>query len=426
MVDLVAICHNSTRISSMEITGRRITNVTTEIRAMEATSGARQLAADLKSAGETGQKVLPFSAKRWQRFAGATRENVIFLSLEEHRQILEHSIEDQVILVETGISLAALDEYLSRTRQWLPLSFASTSDTLLEAIVTGDGGALSYGFGGPRHLVLGLTVALSNGHLIRTGGRVVKNVTGYDLTRLIIGSYGIFGVPVAAYLRLYARPDRFLSVAVADSDPLRLLALERSAARLGLPLVCAELIDKRLLGEAKDDGQRFLLLFRLAGAQALIEAARPLLLDLCNEHGRSTTPFDKPEEEAEIWSSLTKAQRNEEAFLLELAINRQSFAKLWQQERALFDCPFSVVLGLGAAKLFLPGLPEQAKIIAALTAFAEANSQALTVAYSDADYLRRVRRLGSNVSRQNQLLERLKKQFDPSNCLNPFVCLAND
>ena len=393
---------------------------------MEVTSGARQLAADLKGAGETGKKVLPLTAKRWERFPCATQENVIFFRLEEHRQILEHSIEDQVILVETGISLAALDEYLSRTRQWLPLSFACPSDTLLEAIVTGDGGALSYGFGGPRHLVLGLTLALSNGHLVRTGGRVVKNVTGYDLTRLIIGSYGIFAVPVAAYLRLYTRPERFLSVACADSDPLRLLALERSAARLGLPLACAELIDKRLLGQATDDGRRFLLLFRLAGAQALIEAARPLLLALCREHAPSSTSFDEPEAEAKIWSSLTKSQQSEEAFLLEAAINRQNFAKLWQKERAIFDFPFSLGLGPGAAKLMLPDLAEQAKIIAALSAFAEANSQALTVAYTDADYLRRVRRLGSNDNQQEQLLKRLKKQFDPSNCLNPYVCLAND
>lgn len=396
--------------------------MTTEITAIEVTSGARRLAADLKSACEAGKKIVPFSALRCQRLPFATKENVVFLNLEDHRQILEHSIEDQVILVETGVSLAALDEYLGRTRQWLPLSFGLPSDTLLEAIVTGDGGALSYGFGGPRHLVLGLTLALSNGNLIRSGGRVVKNVTGYDLTRLMIGSYGIFAVPVAAYLRLYARPERFLSFAVADNDPLRLLACQRSLAHLGLPLVCAELIDQRLLGQTKDG---FLLLVRFAGNQALIEAASPLVRDICKAHSHSVTPIDEPEKETEIWSSLTKVERTEAAYPLELTINRQGFARLWQQEKALFDWPFSYGTGTGLAKFIHSDLGEPEKIVDKLSAFAKRNAEDLTVAYSDSQCLRRVKRLGLDFNQQEQLFERLKKQYDPSNCLNPFVCLAN-
>lgn len=400
--------------------------MTTEIGTIEITSGARELAADLKTASGAGRKILPFSASRWQRFA--RKDNVVLVGLEEHQNILEHSIEDQVILVETGISLAALDQYLSRTGQWLPLSFGSSADTLLEAIVTGDGGALTHGFGGPRHLVLGLSLALSNGNAIRTGGRVVKNVTGYDLTRLIIGSYGIFAVPATAYLRLYARPERFLSISFAGSDTLRLLACQRSLAQLGLPIVCAELTDKRLFENgdcawAKNDALPFSLLVRVAGAQALIESAVPLILRVGEAHSQSITTIEETRKEAEIWSTLTTRQQEEDS--LELAINKQSFAKLWQQDKSLFEVPFSYRAGPGTAKFFL-SLEEKNKFIAALSTFAENNAQSLTVAYSDTDYLRRVKHLGANSNRQDRLLDRLKQQFDPTNCLNPFVCLIND
>src|SRR5262249_53655600 len=207
---------------------------------------------------------------------------------------------------------------------------------------------------------------------------------------------------VAAYLRLYARPERFLSFAVTDNDPLRLLACQRSLAHLGLPLVCSQLIDRRLLGRGNDDRQRFQLLVRLAGAQALIEAASPLVRDICQEQAHSVTPIDEPEMEAETWSSLTKAERTETAYPLELAVNRQSFARLWKQENALFDLPFSYGIGPGLAKFTLSDLAEEAKMVDKLRAFADRNAETLIVAYSDSQYLRRVKRLGADFNQKDQ------------------------
>ena len=399
--------------------------MTAKLGEIEATSGARQIAAYLKNAQASGKKIVPFSAERLKRWRQSAEANVVLLNLEHHEQVLEHPVEDQVVLVETGINLTALDHYLKQTGQWLPLSLRSTSLPLLETIITGDGGALSHSFGGPRRLVLGLTLALSDGSLVRTGGRVVKNVTGYDLTRAIIGSYGMLALPVTAYLRLYARPERFLSVIVAGSDPLRLLAYGRSMERLGLPIVAMEIIDERLLGQGifskVKDAQTFLLLVRLAGAGALVEAAGPMLIDVCAGDGPEIEQIGEPEGEESLWSYLTELCQMSDDYPLEFAVTGRVFANLWQEEKDLFAHPFTYGPASGGCKIFLPGLSEQDAAIAKLSAYAQKAAQSLTIAFGDGNYIRCVRRLGPGSSQESKLLSRLKEQFDPANCLNPFV-----
>ncbi len=109
---------------------------------------------------------------------------VVFLDLAALAKVREHFPSDQVISVETGMMLSTLDALLQKSGQWWPVSL-DPNRTIYDVIASGDGGVLEHGFGGPRRLVLGLEVALTNGNVIKTGGKVVKNVTGYDMTKTI-------------------------------------------------------------------------------------------------------------------------------------------------------------------------------------------------------------------------------------------------
>ena len=75
-------------------------------------------------------------------------------------------------------------------------------------VATGDSGPLRHRYGAPRDLILGITVALSDGTVARAGGKVIKNVAGYDLAKLFTGSFGTLGLIVEVVMRLHPRPPR--------------------------------------------------------------------------------------------------------------------------------------------------------------------------------------------------------------------------
>lgn len=198
-----------------------------------------ELSASLREASANGAcAILSNSAATYD-----SRKPHKFLDLSKFTRILEHRPEDQVISVETGIELEKLDQLLAKHNQWLPLS-AAKGTRLIEAIDRGDGGCLEHGFGGPRDLVLGMDVALSSGVVIKTGGKVVKNVTGYDLSKIFVGSRGTLGIIASANLRLFARPESWRILMVQNDSPATLVEIAQRIIASGLPVSCLELIDQ--------------------------------------------------------------------------------------------------------------------------------------------------------------------------------------
>src|SRR5438552_3360089 len=103
------------------------------------------------------------------------------------------------VTVETGLTLAALQARLAERGQWLPIDPPNPQTATLADILNANGsGPHRFGFGTIREHLLGLTVALADGRLIHSGGKVVKNVAGYDLCKLFVGSHGTLGVAVEA------------------------------------------------------------------------------------------------------------------------------------------------------------------------------------------------------------------------------------
>ena len=162
-------------------------------------------------AGELSRILEKASTDKTSIFTGAPPkeklDRSIFLDLSSLDRIVEHVQEDMVITLETGIKIAELNSYLARSGQWLPVHGSSQNSTVLELIETGNGGPLDTGFGGPRNLVLGLDTIMADGSSFKCGGKIVKNVTGYDLTKLLVGSRSWLGVSHRAHLRLFALPE---------------------------------------------------------------------------------------------------------------------------------------------------------------------------------------------------------------------------
>jgi glycolate oxidase FAD binding subunit len=143
-------------------------------------------------------------------------------------RVLEHEAGDLTCTVEAGIRLSALQEVLRPAGQRLSLD--PPGDPSLGACLAGRlSGPLSHRFGTPRDLVLGVTLVLGDGTVASSGGKVVKNVAGYDLGKLVCGSEGRLGLIARASLRLHPLPHAAATLVVETGDAAGVVAeLRRS------------------------------------------------------------------------------------------------------------------------------------------------------------------------------------------------------
>ena len=194
--------------------------------------------------------------------------------------IVEYVPGDLTMTVLGGTSLAALDEATARDGQWMGIDPAgSPLGTIGATVATASFGPLAHGNGRMRDIVLGMEVVTGNGDIIRSGGKVVKNVAGFDIARLQVGAWGTLGVLTEISLRLRARPevDETVCIALDARKPLaaHLHDLrEISLAALAVELICPALAQLLNLG----DTQR--LLVRLGGNETRVRSQRAALASL--------------------------------------------------------------------------------------------------------------------------------------------------
>ena len=140
------------------------------------------------------------------------------LHTEALDRVLEHEAGDLTCTVEAGIRLSALQTTLARAGQRLSLD--PPGDPTIGACLAGRlSGPLSHRYGTPRDLVLGVTLVLGDGTVASSGGKVVKNVAGYDLGKLVCGSEGRLGLIARVALRLHPLPAASATLVVETDDP---------------------------------------------------------------------------------------------------------------------------------------------------------------------------------------------------------------
>jgi FAD/FMN-containing dehydrogenase len=135
-------------------------------------------------------------------------ERVSSFDLGALNRLLEHKVEDMTSTVEAGMSLAELQRELDKRGQWLPVDAPNGERLSIGALLaTNASGPRRFGFGTVRDYLLGMTAVLADGRVIHAGGKVVKNVAGYDLMKLFIGSRGSLGAIVEATFKVLPRPE---------------------------------------------------------------------------------------------------------------------------------------------------------------------------------------------------------------------------
>src|SRR6266516_421995 len=177
-----------------------------------------QVSAVLAFANREGLKVLVRGGGTQLGLGFPPTGSDILLSTARMNQLVEHAPHDMTATVQVGMRLADLQSALAHARQWLALDPVLDPNATTGGIIsTNISGARRLRYGGVRDQIIGIRVVLPDGTIAKGGGKVVKNVAGYDLPKLFTGALGTLGVIVAATFRLY--PLRAASRTVVLTAP---------------------------------------------------------------------------------------------------------------------------------------------------------------------------------------------------------------
>lgn len=167
-----------------------------------------ELAAVMAIANKHQWRVLPCGRGSKINWGGLAKNIDIVLSTEHINQLIEHAVGDLTVTVEAGMQFAHLQEILAKYGQTLALDPAAPKSATIGGIVaTADTGSLRQRYGGVRDQLLGITFSRADGQIAKAGGRVVKNVAGYDLMKLFTGAYGTLGIITQVTFRVYPIPQ---------------------------------------------------------------------------------------------------------------------------------------------------------------------------------------------------------------------------
>jgi glycolate oxidase subunit GlcD len=252
----------------------------------------------MKLASTEAWTVRPAGNMSWP--GGAGHANLI-LSMSRLNQIIEHEPADLIAIAQAGVRLTTFNNELSKNGQWLPLDPPDDGRATLGGIVaTGLGGAQQVAYGRPRGSVIGMKVVLADGSLVKAGGRVVKNVAGYDLCKLFTGSYGSLGIITELNFKLRPRPatERTIIVHGRHSD---LITRGQRVLSSKLFPVAIELLSPPLAQRLGIDAQNdeAVLLLRFAGNRKGVEFQTREVLAQLDESNSELINNDES-----LWTSL--------------------------------------------------------------------------------------------------------------------------
>ena len=207
-----------------------------------------EIAAILRLANERDLVVAPSGEFTRQQVGGIPERIDVLLRTERLNQIRNYDPGDLTVSVGAGIRLADVQSALGEHQQWLPYDPPHQKTASIGGLLaTAAFGPLKSGFGGLRDFCIGIQFVSGEGTIAKGGGRVVKNVAGYDLMKLMIGSYGSLAVITGANFKVFPRPRQTRTFVCSLSSLKDAIAFRNQVLRSPLTPICVELVSSRAL-----------------------------------------------------------------------------------------------------------------------------------------------------------------------------------
>jgi glycolate oxidase FAD binding subunit len=356
---------------------------------VERPSSPDELAEALCTAAAAGEAVIPVGGGRALSLGDPPGRFDLALETRGLNRVLEMSQADLTVSAEAGVTLEELNAELDRVGQFLPLDpFNSPGHTVGGVLAAALSGPLRLRYGSARDFTIGLRVALPDGRLASSGGRVVKNVSGYDLNKLHQGALGSLGVIVAASFKVYPRPLHQVTVRTAAGDLDEAWTQARRALGLSLAPTALELT-------GPGDGSH-LLHARFEGSRRGVERTTSELAWQAAEDGFWA---EHSRQGSETWARISVPPRS----LLELVRGIPAGQRWWCSP------------GVGVAHWLDAA---DAGEVLRLRAAAEAAGGSLVLLAASPELKRQVGTWGTPPATL-EWMRRLKEAFDPAQVLSP-------
>ena len=374
---------------------------------------AAGIAAKLKWANGQGLALTVRGAGTKQSWADSDSHADAVLSTLGLNAPVDHVAGDLVATVPAGASLDAVNDVLRRERQWLPLDPGGSRLATIGGIVaTNDSGPRRHRYGTPRDLIIGIEIALADGRIARAGGRVVKNVAGYDLSKLLCGSLGSLAVITSATFKLSPLPQASSTLVASTGDARRIgtLALALSAS----PLTPSTI-------ELQSPPHRLLIRFETSPRATELQIAAAA--SLCAGQGIATEILTG-QAEADAWRAHEQHVSSGSGTVVKLAVlptDVGEMAAFAEAEALGHRLQFAAIgrAALGIILMRLDGDPSaQATVIAALRREAASRGGSAVLQSAPHDIRARVGTWGPAGTSAGPIMRAVKARFDPRGLLN--------
>jgi len=338
----------------------------------------------------------------------------VLISTAKMTHGLDHVAGDLVATLPAGAPLDAVNELLRRERQWLPLDPPrSHRATIGGVIATNDSGPRRHRFGAPRDLIIGIEIALADGRIAKAGGRVVKNVAGYDLSKLMCGSLGTLAVITRATFKLSPVAPFSQTLIATGSDLRRLSTLALTLANT--PPISPTAIELQSLPHR--------LLVRFETTEGAAATQTIIAAKLCEQFGATTHVVTGPGE-VDAWRAHEGRVFGMPGTVLKIAVLPTDVAEIVSTVDRLtstagVECAVSGRVALGIILVRLAGDPAAYRpIVSEIRRAAIAGGGSAIVVSSATDGAITPSDRWGPIGDAKPVMRAVKARFDPHHILN--------
>ncbi len=371
---------------------------------------------------------------------GAPPETVdVVVSLARMNRVLHYDPGDLTFGAEPGVLLRHAQESLGVHRLFLPADPPYSDRAALGGLIAANAaGPLRFGYGTWRDFVVGMSFVTGDGKLVKTGGRVVKNVAGYDLSKLLIGSLGTLGIIAEINFKVYPLPAATAAIAAGFRDLRAALALRDRIVHSAWQPLAVELMSPeaaRLSRSRQLSSEHWSLVVRVGGSESVLRRYESDLDALAQELQASSFTWVKEQDERELAASVrellpTVRAANPQASVVKAALPLTSVGPFLERalpvaERYELAAAATAHAGSGIVFVYLLPPPEMVdfahRVAQAATEMIHAGnnlSGRVTVPWCPTAVKRDVSVWGP-LRDDFTLMKKLKAQFDPDRILNP-------
>ncbi|CAO3351020.1 FAD-linked oxidase C-terminal domain-containing protein [Azospirillum melinis] len=319
-------------------------------------NSTEEVSAIVKICAKHKLPIIPFGTGTSLEGGIAALAGGITIDLSGMQQILRVSPEDLDVTVQAGVTRKQLNEHLRDTGLFFPIDPGANA-SLGGMSATRASGTNAVRYGTMRENVLGLTVVLADGRVIKTGGRARKSAAGYDLTRLFVGSEGTLGIITEVTLKLYGIPEAISSAVCAFSTIKGAVDTVIQTIQVGVPVARIELLDEVQIDAVNkysklDYAVAPTLFFEFHGTEAGVKEQAEMVAAIAAEHGGMEFAWaTRPEDRSKLW------QARHDAYYAALALRPGS--KGWPTDvcvpiSRLADCILETKQDLAESNMLAP------------------------------------------------------------------------